>query len=257
MAAAGSCDGACWRGGRLLPCRPRAGSRVAWCAPPSPPGPLTVVSPSRLASTKRRMSAGMTWLLVGWKLSPGPYRLVGITAIASKPCCLRSAWQALMPAILATAYHSLVGSCGAWREEELQGETVALKSKNCAGTALDRAPMPALQPPEQARRASRPPATPSAGAPPSPAANLGQAQLLPRNSSFLAPSRHPCPHSQAGPAPHRPPCPPFPAPAHPPTPPPATLSVGALPSLAAAQTLGRCSWSPGTAASSRRGGARP
>ena len=32
-----------------------------------------------VADYERRSSAGITWLLSGWKLSCGPYRLVGIT----------------------------------------------------------------------------------------------------------------------------------------------------------------------------------
>ena len=45
-------------------------------------------------------------------MSFGPYRLVGIAEMKSHPYCLRYAWHSLMPAILAIAYHSLVGSSG-------------------------------------------------------------------------------------------------------------------------------------------------
>ncbi|COY09490.1 Uncharacterised protein [Mycobacterium tuberculosis] len=45
-------------------------------------------------------------------MSPGPYRLVGIAEIHGRPCWRRTAWTARMPAILAIAYASLVGSNG-------------------------------------------------------------------------------------------------------------------------------------------------
>ena len=42
-------------------------------------------SPLILASWALRISAGMTWLLLRSKLSPGPYRLVGIAEMKSQP----------------------------------------------------------------------------------------------------------------------------------------------------------------------------
>ncbi len=46
----------------------------------------------------------------GGSYPPGPYKLVGIKLMASNPYCLRSDSHNLIPAILAMAYHSLVGS---------------------------------------------------------------------------------------------------------------------------------------------------
>src|SRR6185295_1349655 len=78
------------------------------------PEPHTVTSafPACFAVWNLRRSAGSTCEVLRSKLSPGPYRLVGITEIALKPYWRAYAWHILMPAILATAYHWFVGSSG-------------------------------------------------------------------------------------------------------------------------------------------------
>ena len=54
--------------------------------------------------------AGRTCEVCKSKLSNGPYMFVGIALMKSAPCCRRYASQSLMPAILAMAYGSFVGS---------------------------------------------------------------------------------------------------------------------------------------------------
>ncbi len=77
---------------------------------PEPPQFVTDSIPSFLAWSRRRIIAGSTCETFSEKLSPGPYRLVGIAEIQGNPNCLRTAWTWMIPAILAIAYASLVGS---------------------------------------------------------------------------------------------------------------------------------------------------
>ena len=69
-------------------------------------------APDILASWNLRINAGTTCELVRSKLSPGPYRFVGIAEMKSQPYCRRYAWHNRMPEIFAIAYGSLVGSSG-------------------------------------------------------------------------------------------------------------------------------------------------
>lgn len=64
---------------------------------------VTDSAPERFASSNRLISAGMTCEPVGEKLSPGPYRLVGIAEIHGRPYCRRTACTCTMPAIFAIA----------------------------------------------------------------------------------------------------------------------------------------------------------
>ena len=64
---------------------------------------VTYGVPVAAASTYRRISAGSRWLPVGEKLSPGPYRLVGIAEIHGRPYSRRTPWTPRMPAIWAIA----------------------------------------------------------------------------------------------------------------------------------------------------------
>ena len=70
-------------------------------------------APDSLASWNMRMRAGRTCELCKSKLSFGPYRFVGIAEMKLQPYWRRYDWHNLMPAILATAYASFVGSRGA------------------------------------------------------------------------------------------------------------------------------------------------
>ena len=55
------------------------------------------------ASWNLRIIAGSTWRLLRSKLSPGPYRLVGIAEIHEQPYCRRIACTCRIPAIFAMA----------------------------------------------------------------------------------------------------------------------------------------------------------
>ena len=73
---------------------------------------VTSGAPLALASSYLRMSAGSRCELDAEKLSPGPYRLVGIAEIHARPYWRLTAWTCRMPAILAIAYALFVGSRG-------------------------------------------------------------------------------------------------------------------------------------------------